>query len=44
MKENNINKKKVYSKQVKELFLPKITKKTTQLVLKEEHEKKALGL
>ena len=40
MKEDNITKCKVYSKNVKELFFPKLTNKTNQLVIKEENDVK----
>lgn len=36
MKENNLSKQKVYSKNVKELFLPKLTTKPNADNIKEE--------
>lgn len=40
MKENNITKQKVYSKNVKELFLPKLTVRNNNDAIKEEIELK----
>jgi hypothetical protein len=42
MKENNLSKRKLFSKQVKELFLPKLNAKN-KLVIKEEPKAKALN-